>query len=88
MKDYSRRIYLSIFWMVLGAILFVMGVMGKLDSFWSGMGGALIAVGGLQTIRWSKYRRNEDYRELALSFFISFGTCPSIRSAFVPFLLE
>lgn len=63
MKDYSRRIYLSIFWMVLGVILFVMGAMGKLDSFWSGMGGALIAVGALQTIRWSKYRRNEDYRE-------------------------
>lgn len=63
MKDYSRRIYLSIFWMVLGVILFVIGEKCVPDSFWSGMGIGLFVIGTLQTIRWIKYRKDEEYRE-------------------------
>ena len=51
MRDYSKRIYLSIFWIIVGAALFAAGSFGKIDSFWSGMGGALIGVGIVQTIR-------------------------------------
>lgn len=39
MRDYSKRIYLSIFWIIVGAALFAAGSFGKIDSFWSGMGG-------------------------------------------------
>ena len=42
MRDYSKRIYLSIFWIIVGAALFAAGSFGKIDSFWSGMGGALM----------------------------------------------
>lgn len=63
MKDYSRRIYLSIFWMVLGVILFVIGEKCVPDSFWSGMGIGLFVIGTVQTIRWIKYRKDEEYRE-------------------------
>lgn len=60
---YDRRIFLSLFWVVLGAALFVCGVTETVDSFWSGMGGGLIGVGAAQLIRHIRYRRNEEYRE-------------------------
>ena len=63
MRDYSKRIYLSIFWIIVGAALFAAGSFGKIDSFWSGMGGALIGVGIVQTIRWAHYRNNPEYKE-------------------------
>lgn len=51
MRDCSKRIYLSIFWIIVGAALFAAGFFEKIDSFWSGMGGALIGVGIVETIR-------------------------------------
>ena len=33
MRDYSKRIYLSIFWIIVGAALFAAGFFGKIDSF-------------------------------------------------------
>ena len=59
----DKRMYLSIFWVVLGGILFVSNLLGKVDEYWSGMGCALIIVGILQLIRHIKYRTNEKYRE-------------------------
>ena len=46
-----------------GIILLGLGVAGKLDEFWSGMGGALIGVGGMNLIRIIRYQKNEEYRE-------------------------
>lgn len=60
---YDRRMYLSLFWVVLGAALFTCGAMEIIDSYWSGMGGGFLAVGIVQLIRHIRYRKNEEYRE-------------------------
>ncbi len=60
---YSRRIVLSIAWILVGAVIFVLGIMGILDEFWSGFGGALSVVGILQLIRHIRYKTNEEYKE-------------------------
>lgn len=60
---YDRRMYLSIFWVLLGAALFICSALGMVDSYWSGMGGGFLAVGIIQLIRHIRYRKNEEYRE-------------------------
>ena len=60
----NKRLALSIFWAVVGLVLTVLSVTEVLDSsIYSGMGGALMAVGVLQAIRNVKYRNDADYRE-------------------------
>ena len=60
----NKRLFLSIFWVVLGAVLLILSVTGKLDStLYAGMGGGLIAVGLLQIMRNLRYRRDAAYRE-------------------------
>ena len=60
----NKRLALSIFWAVVGLVLTVLSVTEVLDSsIYSGMGGALMAVGVLQAIRNVKYRKDADYRE-------------------------
>ena len=60
----NKRLFLSVFWVVLGAVLLILSVTGKLDStLYAGMGGGLIAVGLLQIMRNLRYRRDAAYRE-------------------------
>ena len=59
----DRRIVANIIYVVLGASLFGLGFAGVLDAFWSGMGGALIAVGVIRIIRIWRYSKDESYRE-------------------------
>ena len=60
----NRKLILSIFWMILGAVLLGLSVTEVLDSsMYAGMGGALIAVGALQTSRNLRYRKDPEYRE-------------------------
>ena len=60
----NKRLALSIFWAVVGLVLTVLSVTEVLDSsIYSGMGGGLMAVGVLQSIRNVKYRKDADYRE-------------------------
>ena len=59
----NRRIIVCIIYMILGAVLFVLGALEKLDSFWSGMGAALIAVGVIRTVQFVRFRKSEAYRE-------------------------
>ena len=60
----NRKLILSIFWMILGAVLLGLSIAGVLDSsMYAGMGGALIAVGALQTSRNLRYRKDPEYRE-------------------------
>ena len=60
----NKRLFLSVFWVVLGAVLLILSVTGKLDStLYAGMGGGLIAVGLLQIARNLRYRRDPAYRE-------------------------
>ena len=60
----NRRLILNIFWIVLGVVLFGLSVAEVLDSsFCAGMGGGLIAVGILRTVRTFRYRKDPEYRE-------------------------
>ena len=60
----NKRLVLSIFWIVLGITLVILSIAEVLDdSVYSGMGGALTAVGALQLMRNLKYRRDPEYRE-------------------------
>ena len=58
-----RNLIISIFWIMVGATLIVLGVVETLDEFWSGFGGGLVAVGILQLVRNIRYRTNDDYKE-------------------------
>ncbi|MBR6025806.1 MAG: hypothetical protein IK069_03525 [Firmicutes bacterium] len=59
----NKRLLLSIFWIVLGIVILVMAMTGKLEAVYGGMGGALIGVGAMQVLRNIRYRNNEEYRE-------------------------
>ena len=60
----NKRLVLSIFWIILGAVLMWLAIAEVIDAaYWSGMGGALIAVGVLQVIRNLRYRNNPEYQE-------------------------
>ncbi len=59
----TKRMILSIVWIIVGAVILVLGLVEILDSFWSGFGGALTAVGILQLVRHIRYRTNEGYKE-------------------------
>ena len=60
---YEKKIYLDIFYIIFGAGLLVCGIFEIVDSFWSGMGGALIGVGAIRMIQFVKFRKNSEYRE-------------------------
>ena len=60
----NKKLALSIFWVVLGAVLLGLSAAEVLDSdVYSGMGGALMAVGALQIARNLKYRNDPAYKE-------------------------
>ena len=59
----NKRLFLSVFWVVLGAVLLILAVTEKLDSLYAGMGGGLLVVGALQIARNLRYRRDPAYRE-------------------------
>ena len=61
--SYKRRALLSVFWMVAGAVLMLLGIIGIIDSYWSGMGGGLLGVGIVQTVRFYRYHKDAEYRE-------------------------
>ena len=48
---------------VLGVALIGLGCFEVVDSFWSGMGASLLAVGALRLIQAYRYRKSESYRE-------------------------
>ena len=60
----NRKLILSIFRMILGAVLLGLSIAEVLDSsMYAGMGGALITVGALQIARNLRYRKDPEYRE-------------------------
>ena len=59
----KKRIVIQILEVVAGIILLGLGVAGKLDEFWSGMGGALIGVGAMRLVQMIRYQQNPEYRE-------------------------
>lgn len=60
---YSKKIWLSGFWCVVGAVLIALSFTGIVDEFWNGMGSGLFIVGLIQVIKQLRYRNNEEYRE-------------------------
>lgn len=59
----KRRIILNIFWVVLGFVLFALGVAEKLGPTYSGMGGGMLGVGIMNLVRSWRYSKDADYRE-------------------------
>ena len=59
----SKRMLISVGYVLLGTVLFGCGLMGKVDEFWSGMGGALIGVGIVRLIGMIRYQKNPEYKE-------------------------
>ena len=59
----DRRIIACIIYTVIGIALLVLGILEIVDSFWSGMGGALIAVGLVRMIHILRYHHDEAYQE-------------------------
>ena len=60
---YSRKIFVSIFWIILGAVLVYVSLNYKIDSYWTGLGTAFFVVGVLQVVRQLRYRMDNKYRE-------------------------
>ncbi len=61
---YEKRIYLSLFWIVLGLALIICRLIGVLQSdIWQGLGFGWLACGIVQTLRQFRYRTDKDYRE-------------------------
>ena len=61
----DRRNLVIVVYLILGVVLTVLGILEIVGSFWSGMGGALIAVAVIRMIRFLRYRNDEAYRENA-----------------------
>ena len=59
----KKRFVVQILEIVAGIILLGLGIAGKVDEFWSGMGGALIGVGAMRLIQIIRYQKSEEYRE-------------------------
>ena len=59
----KKRIVVQVLEIVAGIILLGLGIAGKVDEFWSGMGGALIGVGAMYLVQNIRYQKNPDYRE-------------------------
>lgn len=60
---YEKRLYLSVFWILLGAVLIGCRAAGLIEEYWGSMGFALAVVGVLQVVRQIRYRTNAEYRE-------------------------
>lgn len=58
-----KPLYLSIFWVVLGAALVIGNFTRLIDDYWFSMGIAIIVVGSLQILRYIRYMTNSEYRE-------------------------
>ncbi|MDO4939739.1 MAG: DUF2178 domain-containing protein [Lachnospiraceae bacterium] len=59
----KRKLAISIFETIIGLVLIVFGITGKIDSgVWSAVGTALVAVGIGSILRFVKYRTDENYR--------------------------
>lgn len=58
-----RNIIICIIYLVLGITLVGLGCFEITDPFWSGMGGALVAVGLIRIIQICRFTKDDKYRE-------------------------
>ncbi len=59
----SKRIIASIVWIIVGIVLSICSIFDLVDSYWSGMGTALLVVGVLQLVRFIRYQKDPAYKE-------------------------
>lgn len=59
----NKRLIASIVWIVIGIVLSICSFLNLIDSYWSGMGTALLIVGILQVIRFVRYHKDPSYKE-------------------------
>ena len=57
------KLSFNIVYVIIGCILIGFAVLEKLDSFWSGMGSALLVVGLINLLKFHRLSKNEEYRE-------------------------
>ena len=57
------KLSFNIVYVIIGCILIGFAVLEKLDSFWSGMGSALLVVGLINLLKIHRLNKNEEYRE-------------------------
>ena len=57
------KLSFNIVYVIIGCILIGFAVFEKLDSFWSGMGSALLVVGLINLLKIHRLNKNEEYRE-------------------------
>lgn len=59
----KKTIIISIIYIIIGLCLIILSLFNHLDSYWSGMGGALTAVGSIRIIHHYRYNNNKTFRE-------------------------
>ena len=59
----KRKSWVSVIYIIIGAITIGLSFAGKVDEFWSGMGSSLFVIGVIQLIRFYRFQKNEAYRE-------------------------
>lgn len=59
----TKRMVASILEIAVGIVLSVLGFKGVVDSYWSGMGTALITMGVIFLFRTFRYKTDADYKE-------------------------
>ncbi len=59
----DKRIVINIVYVIIGAILICLSIVGKVDEFWSGMGSTLFVIGILKLLRFYRINKNVAYRE-------------------------
>ena len=57
-----RAIFAALY-LLIGAAIGIYGEFGTIDSYWSGLGSALVVVGALQMIRIVRYNTSAKYKE-------------------------
>ena len=62
-RNIRARWILCILYILIGVSLTACGILEIVDSFWSGMGAALVVVGTLQMIRIIRYNTSPKYKE-------------------------
>ena len=59
----GRRLFIHIPFAAIGITLVCLATAGVVDSFWAGMGSALLLVSALRFVRLYRYQKDEAYRE-------------------------
>ena len=62
-RNIRYRWILAVIYGVIGVSLVVCNLLNMVDEYWSVMGAALVAVGGLQLIRLIRYNTSDKYKE-------------------------